>query len=316
MSDLEALRALTFEFSHHVVGNSVVIHADCMAWLARLPENSLHAIVTDPPYGVKEYEEAQLTKRLAGRGGTWRIPPAFDGHKRAPLPRFTDLSSKERNKLEEFFVDWARLALHALRPGGHLIIASNALLSQLVFSALVKGGFEFRGQIIRLVRTLRGGDRPKNAEDEFEGVCTLPRGNYEPWGLLRKALPPKMTVGECLREYQTGALRRLPDGSPFGDLIPSGRTSRYERQIADHPSLKPQALMRQLVYAALPLGTGILADPFMGSGATIAAAEALGLTAIGVERNSTYYQMSIEAIPRLAALPIPNRYNNQLRLLK
>lgn len=309
-------QALIFDFQHHVIGNSVVIHADCMAWLARLPENSLHAIVTDPPYGVKEYEETQLIKRTNGRGGVWRIPPAFDGHKRAPLPRFTALTEREKRDLERFFVDWAQLALRALRPGGHLIIASNALLSQLTFSALVSGGFEFRGQIIRLVRTLRGGDRPKNAEDEFEGVCTLPRGNYEPWGLFRKALPSKMTVSECLREYQTGALRRMPDGSPFNDLIPSGRTPRHERQIANHPSLKPQAFMRKLVYAALPLGVGIVADPFMGSGATIAAAEALGLTAIGVERNSTYYQMSLTAIPRLAALPTPRKHSDQLRLLE
>jgi len=307
-------QALTFDFHYHVIGNSVVIHADCMAWLARLPENSLHAIVTDPPYGIKEYEETQLVKRTNGRGGVWRIPPAFDGHRRAPLPRFTALTERERRDLEIFFVDWAQLALRALRPGGHLIIASNALLSQLTFSALVRGGFEFRGQIIRLVRTLRGGDRPKNAEDEFEGVCTLPRGNYEPWGLFRKALPPKMTVSECLREYQTGALRRMPDGSPFNDLIPSGRTPRHEHQIANHPSLKPQALMRKLVYAALPLGVGILADPFMGSGATIAAAEALGLAAIGVERNPTYYQMSLAAIPRLAALPTPCRHQLRLRM--
>jgi site-specific DNA-methyltransferase (adenine-specific) len=299
MSDL---RAFAQDYPHQIIGNSVVIQADCMAWLARLPESSLHAIVTDPPYGVKEYEETQLAKRLEQRRGIWRIPPAFDGHQRAPLPRFAALSDKERRALEEFFVAWASLAVRALRPGGHAIIASNTLLSQLTFSAFVKGGFEFRGQIIRVVRTLRGGDRPKNAEDEFAEVCTLPRSNFEPWALLRKPLPPKMTVSDCLREYQTGALRRSPNGSPFNDLIPSGRTPQRERAIADHPSLKPQALMRQLVYAVLPLGVGIVADPFMGSGATVAAAEALGLSALGVERNPDYYRMSLNAIPRLAAL--------------
>jgi len=111
-----------------------------------------------------------------------------------------------------------------------------------------------------------------------------------------------MTVSDCLREYQTGALRRLPSGSPFNDLIASGRTPQREREIANHPSLKPQALMRQLVYAVLPLGVGVVADPFIGSGATVAAAEALRLSALGVERNADYYQMSLSAIPRLAAL--------------
>ncbi len=293
---------LAYDYTHELIGRSLILHADCFEWLSRVPENSLHAIVTDPPYGVKEYEAEQLDKMKRGEGGIWRIPPSFDGHKRAPLPRFTALSAKERQLLETFFVEWSRLASHALRPGAHVFVASNAFLSQQVFSAIVKGGLEFRGEIIRQVRTLRGGDRPKNAEDEFDDVCSLPRGCYEPWGLFRKPLPPKMKVGDCLREFQTGGLRRLPGGKPFNDLIASERTPRRERQIADHPSLKPQAFLRQLVYAVLPLGSGVLIDPFMGSGSTVAAAESLGLTCVGVERLQVYYNLSRTAIPKLAAL--------------
>jgi DNA modification methylase len=29
--------------------------ADCLAWMDQRPPNSIHAIVTDPPYGLKEY---------------------------------------------------------------------------------------------------------------------------------------------------------------------------------------------------------------------------------------------------------------------
>src|SRR5947207_8332072 len=110
----------------------------------------------------KEYEFYQIEKRSNGNGGVWRIPPSFDGHTRAPLPRFTALEPKERETLRGFFVEGARLIMHALRPGGHVFIASNSFLSQMVFSALAEGGLEFRGELIRLVRTLRGGDRPKN----------------------------------------------------------------------------------------------------------------------------------------------------------
>lgn len=270
--------ALQYNWRQH--GNSLVIHADCFEWLGSIPANSLHAIITDPPYGVKEYNFDQMEKRANGNGGIWRIPPSFDGHERSPLPRFTALNARERDTLERFFVEWARAAVHALRPGGHVLIASNAFLSQLVFSALVEGGLEFRGELIRLVRTLRGGDRPKNAEDEFPDVCSLPRGCYEPWGILRKPLPGKMRVSDCLREYGTGGLRRMPNGKPFSDVIVSERTPRRERDIADHPSLKPQSFLRQLVWAALPLGEGIIADTFMGSGSTVAAAEAMGSSAL------------------------------------
>lgn len=284
------------------LGNSLVIHADCVAWMGTAPAESIYAIVTDPPYGVKEYEYEQLQKRVNGNGGMWRIPPSFDGNERSPLPRFTALSDEERLNLSEFFVNWGRLALRVLRPGAHLFLASNAFLSQLVFGALSQSGLEFRGEIIRLVRTLRGGDRPKNAEQEFPDVCSLPRSCYEPWGVFRKPLPPGMTVATCLRTYATGGLRRRADGLPFEDVISSERTPQRERDIADHPSLKPQSFMRAITYAALPLGRGVILDPFMGSGSTVAAAEANGYQAIGIERHAEYFGMSCKAIPQLAKL--------------
>ncbi|HRE48870.1 MAG TPA: DNA methyltransferase [Aggregatilineales bacterium] len=302
MQPIESIDRFGEQFPSTRIGRSIVIHGDCLAWLQTIPENSLHAIVTDPPYGVKEYQAEQLTKREKGQGGIWRIPPSFDGHERSPLPRFTALNPKERATLKAFFTDWGTLARRALLPGGHLFLASNAFLSQLVFGALIESNLEFRGEIIRLVQTLRGGDRPKNAEEEFPDVSSLPRGAFEPWGLFRKPLLPGMRVSDCLRDFGTGGLRRTPDGRPFSDVIPSERTPQKERDIANHPSLKPQSFLRQIVYAALPLGQGILADPFMGSGATIAAGESMGLSCVGVERHTDYYQMSLAAIPKLTKL--------------
>lgn len=298
--EVTSLEALALDYQSRAYRHTAIVHADCFEWLGRLPENTLHAIVTDPPYGVKEYDFDQLEKKENGNGGIWRIPPSFDGHVRSPLPRFTALDKKERESVDRFFFEWGKQVMHALRPGGHVILASNSFLSQLVFSALVRSGLEFRGEFIRLVRTLRGGDRPKNAEAEFPDVCSMPRGCYEPWGIFRKPIPAKMTVAECLRTYQTGGLRRLADGNPFSDVVVSERTPKREREIANHPSIKPQSLMRQLVRAALPLGEGIIADPFLGSGSTVAAAEALGLHCVGIERYQDYFDMASEAIPQLA----------------
>lgn len=300
MSDTLADLALDYECSR--IGRSLLIHADCMDWLRRIPEGALYGIVTDPPYGVKEYDCDQLKKRREGNGGIWRIPPSFDGHERQPLPRFTALDRKERRRLHDFFLDWSRLVTRVLRPGAHVFIATNAFIAPILYQALITGGLEFRGQVVRLVRTLRGGDRPKNAEREFPHVSSMPRGCYEPWGILRKPMPPRMTLSECLRTFQTGGLRRTRNGKPFEDVISSERTPKREKEIAPHPSLKPQSFLRQIVYACLPLGEGIIADPFMGSGATVAAAEALGLSAVGVERFRDYYDMAVRVVPQLAAI--------------
>lgn len=303
---------LNFDYETHQFRSSSIVHADCLEWLSRAPENSIQAIVTDPPYGFREYELDELKKLENGNGGIWRLPPSFDGNTRAPLPRFTALDAKDRAKMAAFFKEWSLLCYKAMCPGAHMFIASNAFIVPLLMESIADSGLEFRGQIIREVRTLRGGDRPKNAEKEFPFVSSMPRGSYEPWLLLRKPLEKKMKVSDALREYGTGGIRRLPNGNPFVDIVRSERTPRSERAIADHPSLKPQSMMRLLCYIALPLGTGLIVDPFSGSGSTIAAAEAVGVQALGIERHRPYFDLSERAVPALAMMQ--SKTDEMLRL--
>lgn len=274
---------------------------DCLEWIDSRAPKSIHAIVTDPPYGLKEYTTTEKEKLRKGRGGVWRIPPSFDGCTRSPLPRFTILTDEERNCLSRFFAAFAERALRVLVPGGHVFVATNPLLSHLVYLPLMQAGFEKRGEIIRLVQTLRGGDRPKNAHDEFPEVTVMPRSSWEPWGLFRK--PCEGRVQDNLRKWKAGALRRVSAEVPFSDVISSSPTRPEERALGPHPSLKPQSFMRQIVRAALPLGTGIILDPFMGGGSTIAAAVAIGYDSIGVELDPIFFKTASEAIPKLAALP-------------
>ncbi len=277
-----------------------IFNADCFEWLEQRAPNSIHAVVTDPPYGLKEYTPQEKTKLRSGRGGLWRIPPTLDGCTRSPLPRFTVLTENDKVALKEFFTQWATQVLRVLVPGGHLFIATQPLVSHIVYSALEEAGFEKRGEIIRLVQTLRGGDRPKNAHQEFANVTVMPRSCWEPWGLFRK--PCEGRVQDNLRKWKTGGLRRISEAQPFCDVIKSSPTRGIEREIAPHPSLKPQALMRQIVRASLPLGEGIVLDPFMGGGSTIAAACAVGYPSIGIESDPAFYQMAVHAIPKLATI--------------
>ena len=277
-----------------------IVPGDSFAWMSSREPNSIHAIVTDPPYGLKEYTEPEKAKLRAGRGGVWRIPPALDGYQRSPLPRFTVLTDEDRSALQQFFADFARGVLRVLVPGGHVFIATNPLLSHLVYGPMMTAGFEKRGEVIRLVQTLRGGDRPKNAHEEFAGVTVMPRSGWEPWGLFRK--PCEGRVQDNLRKWKTGGLRRPSEESPFLDVIRSSPTRPEEREIAPHPSLKPQAFMRQVVRASLPLGEGVVLDPFMGGGSTVAAAIATGYTSIGIELDRAYFAVAEKAIPALAVL--------------
>ena len=86
-----AEEAVAYDAEKHVepfrFGKAELYHGDCFDWLEEQPDCSIHAIVTDPPYGLQEYTPQELEKLRGGRGGVWRMPPSFDGSTRSPLCR-------------------------------------------------------------------------------------------------------------------------------------------------------------------------------------------------------------------------------------
>jgi DNA modification methylase len=273
-------------------------NADSLVWLASKRPNSFQAVVTDPPFGLVEYTAKELAKKRNGNGGIWRLPNSFDGAERQASPRFTVLDHHDRMGVLAFHLQLAPQLFRILVPGGHVLLASQCLVSHLVAEAFCMAGFEARGQIVRIVKTLRGGDRPKFGDKTYPEVSVIPKSCFEPWLLFRK--PCLGRVIDNLKRFGTGALRRPAADVPLSDVIEISPARPSERAIARHPSLKPQALMRWLVRASLPLGKGVVLDPFMGSGSTIAAAEFLGLKSVGVELDKEYFRMARAAIPKLA----------------
>jgi DNA modification methylase len=284
------------------LGRATLIQGNCFEWMRSCEPHSIHAVITDPPYGLLEYSHTEQVKLRIGRGGVWRIPPSFDGHQRAPLPRFTVLDEGDRQVMHDFFHEFGQLVLRITVPGANVLVASNPLLAHIVANAMSMAGLELRGQIVRLVMTMRGGDRPKNAHKEFSGVSVMPRSMFEPWIILRHPLDGR--VQDNLRQWNTGGFRRPSDERPFGDVIKSRPTPKQERKIAPHPSLKPQGFLRAIVRAALPRAEGVILDPFAGSGSTLAAANAIGYDSIGLEKDSQYVALAKRAIPELSALSV------------
>ena len=251
---------------------------------------TLHTVFTSTPESSRPSSEGVK----AGCGASLRLSTAILG---LPLPRFTTLNTKQRSDIKTFFFVWSRLLLPKLVPGANVVVASNPLLSHLVSAALEEAGLERRGEIVRLTMTMRGGDRPKAAHDEFPDISVMPRSMWEPWVVYRKPLDGR--VQDNLRRWRTGGFRRPDRDKPFGDVIDSSPTRKAERDLAPHPSLKPQSFLRKLVLSVLPLGEGLVLDPFAGAGSTLAAAEAVGYSSIGVEKDEVYFEMAREAIPKL-----------------
>ena len=181
-------------------------------------ENSIHAIVTDPLFGLIEYTGKHMEQMRAGRGGVWRLPPVLNGSVRKLPAALYCTFGKRAEEHQGIFRGMGTSALKVLVPGAHLFIASNPLLTPYLAFGLINAGFERRGEIIRLVRTLRGGDLPKLAEREYGNISVIPRSCYEPWGLVPKAYFGEKSFAESQKVGNRWFLRRTPDSKPFPDV--------------------------------------------------------------------------------------------------
>lgn len=303
VSTHDAIVHLCDHFESARFGTSVLVHADAFDVLATLPEQSIHAVVTDPPFTAREFREEELAKFRSGECGVWRAGSPSDGYQRSRKPLF-GLGTDDLARSTEFFARLGHALGRVLRPGGHAVVASLDKFVPLVATAIGSGGLEFRAQLLRVYGGNRGGMPARGCEHVHRDTCTFPRTRHEPWLVFRRPLPAAMAVRECLEQWGTGALRR-PPGGMLHSVVESSRLPRAEQELGEHPCQKPQAWMRHLVRAVLPVGEGTVLDPFAGSGSTLAACEHLGVVGVGVERHRPYFDAAVDAVPRLADLGRP-----------
>jgi 16S rRNA G966 N2-methylase RsmD len=70
------------------------------------------------------------------------------------------------------------------------------------------------------------------------------------------------------------------------------------------PGLVRDSIIGYLAAAVLPLGRGVILDPFAGSGSTLAAANAIGRDSIGIEKDARYATLARRAISGLSQVVI------------
>lgn len=338
-------------------------HGDCREILAGLPDESVSAVVTDPPYG------------LAFMGKKWDY----------------DVPS---------VAIWEQ-CLRVLKPGGHLLAFAGTRTQHRMAVRIEDAGFEIRDMIAwvygsgfpKSLDVSKAIDKAAGAEREAAGpkiyagghiqnhsgvahgrsYCgfdhsgttmetapATPEANqWSGWGTaLKPALEPitvarkplRGTVAANVLEYGTGAInvdgcrvgtestttirsgnsgshgrynrddrvftRENPPGRWPANLIHDGseevtglfpadedgeqsaarffytaKADKADRGPGNnHPTVKPLDLMRYLVRLVCPMG-GVVLDPFSGSGTTLAAAQAEGCLAIGVEREAAYCEI-------------------------
>ncbi|MEK7563878.1 MAG: site-specific DNA-methyltransferase [Patescibacteria group bacterium] len=295
------------------IDDNVFLNEDCVSGIKEIPNDSIHLILSDIPYGIgaEEWDVMHDNQNSAylGSSPAQKVAGAVFKKRGKPLNGWSEADKKIPYEYYDWCKQWASDWYRILKPGGTAFIFAGRRLSHRCAAALEDAGFTFkdslcwlrqraphRAQRLSVVYDRRGDE--KNTQD-WEGwrIGNL-RPIYEPILWFTKPYKIGTTVADNVLMHGVGAYNqdaflkyvREPD-----NILDCGFTPK-ENKI--HPTQKPLLLMQALIELATQRNQIVL-DPFAGSGSTLVAAEQLGRKYIGFENNHEYFNLAQERLGKV-----------------
>ena len=281
----------------------IFIHGDSIEILKTFPSNSIHAIISDIPYGIgfDDWDILHDNKNSA-YGGT--SPAQISGGKLfqrrgKPLNGWSEADKKIPLEYQQWCSSWADDWLRVLKPGGTCFIFAGRRYAHRCITALEDSGFTFKDMLAwekdnaphraqRLSIIYERRNDFINAE-KWEGwrVANL-RPLFEPILWFQKPYKTGGTIADNVIENETGAWNEnaLKKYNAYDDTqnifsnIIKVNTNQNDHGL--HIAQKPLELMKLLV-SLVTKENQIILDPFMGSGTTCIAAKHLNRRYIGID---------------------------------
>jgi site-specific DNA-methyltransferase (adenine-specific) len=281
-------------------------HGDALNLLATIPDNSVHLVLTDPPYFIDGFGDdwnnntLQRKASRAGVVGSMPVGMKFDPQQGRNFQAF----------MEPVFNELYRI----LKPGGFAIAFSQARLYGRLAVAAEDAGFELRDMLgwvyegqakafsqDHFVRRMRLTNDERNDILQRLGGRKTPQLKpcIEPMVLAQK--PRTGTFIENWLTHEVGLVdtSQSLDGRFPGNLMPCPKPSKAEKGPGnEHLTVKPVRLLEHLIRLFTTEGQVVL-DPFLGSGSTALAAVAANRQCVGIEIERTYVRIAEERLEQL-----------------
>ena len=206
-----------------------VHHGDCLDVLATLPDASVDAVVTDPPYGIRfmgrSWDGADIEAATATRRGQASMPDdgrsGTNGGYRSASTEAGRYDLSANAAFGQWCEAWATECLRVLKPGGHMLAFGGSRTWHRLASAVEDAGFEIRDSIAWLYGS--GFPKSHNLADGWQGWGTALKPAFEPIVVGRK--PLNGTVAANVLAHGTGALNIDACRTPTNDKLGGGHSS-------------------------------------------------------------------------------------------
>lgn len=287
-----------------------LILGDCLERLKDIPDNSVHSVISDIPYGINadDWDVLHSNRNSALGGSSVAQKMAGEVFKRRGKP-FNGWSSEDRliaREYQEWCGQWASECLRVLKDGALCFIFAGNRFSHRCACSLEDAGFTFRGNLywekqsafFRAQRLSVVYDRRKDPEsaNDWEGWrLGSPRPIVEAVLWFQKPYRIGSTIADNVLKNGVGAWNVAAFSHSLREKVENIVKVETKGDSGFHPTQKPLKLMEFLVELCTVEGQVVL-DPFMGSGTTGVACKALGREFIGIEKDEKYFEIARERI--------------------
>lgn len=262
---------------------NTIVPGDAIDVLHSMSSKSVQAVIADPPYYNVLKED-------------W------------------DTQWNQVSDYLEWSQSWVSQCLRILRDDGLCFICGQLgkrehgflhLMSQLCLK------YQFHDLII-WDRVVGYNERRDSLTPAYEMILVLRKSSAVKFRKERVRIPyDAKTIEMYLRDKRykdrEARFKHLSNGKFATNIlsVPSLKGSSKEK--CGHPSQKPLELMQKLILMSSDEGDVIL-DPFLGSGTTAIAAEDLGRSWVGIEKDSAYCQIAQKRLEELRGMFVtPNQ---------
>lgn len=282
-----------------------VIQGDCTLELATIPDDSVHLIASDIPYGISadkwDVLHDNTNSALLGSSPAQKVAGSVFRSRGKPINGWSEADRAIPKQYQEWCQTWAHEWFRVLKPGASAFVFAGRRFAHRCVCALEDAGFSLK-DVIAWERP-RAAHRAQRVSKVFERRGDLEsQQRWEGWrvGNLRPSFEPILWFVKPYKIGTTIADNMIAHGvGAFNETAYSRYSDRTNNILRIgpsvnegglHPTQKPVMLMQAIIELSTSPNQIVL-DPFAGSCTTAVAASILNRRYIAIEIDSEYAQL-------------------------